>query len=863
MCVGGFAACKVCRRYTGSARRDHLTLGIGDFTRFQNILRHGNGTLAQQKKLSATHGPQPGINWHHEMAVQQWCQDLSSALVPDSGAVVTGSVATDRRSSFILLRTLLETQGSFSSLEMWVAAAQVEKTCIQKHSHDDFKKCLHTMVSYERFITKTLLESGSVFRLQADGRKRVYQVEVGAVLWKFPVALEPVRADLEKSGCISCLGARGPWVVERLIGMHEFPSEMNLEGKASMVEAAVRNATLGTEGEVDTALHQHILRDTRVWTSDGADLDVGPALASKGGFSGLVCHAWDESHSAGRLLASALKHDKEVVEVDRLLVTGKQPYSLAKFVGTSDVFRKRFGDAQVAGSVAFVRNFGWAPQRFQSRARPYARESRRWHSIWTAVAAEADGKDPKRRELAVHFLDSLGGQNSMRLLLGGMLADLSAEHYSWVATGDAANPDASTVMDRMDRFYNRLDVLFLQGQVLKMRDTYAGETLEYLQQAHFYHYGARAAVFGIGDLADPETKCRVREALQRVQRIVMNIQECFKVYRANTSWLALFTAFRLPSTRGCAKEGVHLPSSCGCISCAKGKLQQILAKAQVQQPKKALAQWERLLPRAEALQQGGRSTREAWGQAAVEFPEFGAGRNLVELFLVWKTSTGNLERRFRILAEVATPQRSSMLEGTVETIMFASQAPPSAHLIALSRSDERPTSYLSELQVWHARLYQGAREQTVNRKQRRDAGVSRILVASADPVAASAAPVAASAAPVAEAAFGRKREAAIANAVASSPSKRAHVAPDMNWVQRAEDPDVAPAPTCVEDVAKRVVQQAGKSVASVLAKRENKWCDQASSRHWQQGHNPALLVFSWCSPQRRLQSGKLVGWGSS
>ena len=129
-------------------------------------------------------------------------------------------------------------------------------------------------------------------------------------MWKLPAAREPVRADLVKSGCISCLGARGPWVAERLIGMHEFPSEMHLEGKASMVEDAVRSATLGTKGEVDTELHQHILRSTRVWTSDGADLDVGHALAKGGCFSGLVCHAWDESHSAGRFLASALKHDR-------------------------------------------------------------------------------------------------------------------------------------------------------------------------------------------------------------------------------------------------------------------------------------------------------------------------------------------------------------------------------------------------------------------------------------------------------------------------------------------------------------------------------------------------------------------------
>ena len=76
-----------------------------------------------------------------------------------------------------------------------------------------------------------------------------------------------------------------------------------------------------------------------------------------------------------------------------------------------------------------------------------------------------------------------------------------------------------------------------------------------------------------------------------------------------------------------------MASACGCISCAKEKLQQILAKADVAAAAAtAMAPWEQLLPRVEALQQRGRSTREAWGQAAEEFPEFGAGRKLVELF---------------------------------------------------------------------------------------------------------------------------------------------------------------------------------------------------------------------------------------
>ena len=54
-----------------------------------------------------------------------------------------------------------------------------------------------------------------------------------------------------------------------------------------------------------------------------------------------------------------MKDDPEIGAVDKLLVTGKKPYSLAKFLSTSDVFREKFGDAQQAEGVAFLKNFGW------------------------------------------------------------------------------------------------------------------------------------------------------------------------------------------------------------------------------------------------------------------------------------------------------------------------------------------------------------------------------------------------------------------------------------------------------------------------------------------------------------------------
>ena len=69
-------------------------------------------------------------------------------------------------------------------------------------------------------------------------------------------------------------------------------------------------------------------------------------------------HAWDEAHSAQRLCANALTGDDEISITDQLLVTGKRPYSLAKFLSTSMVFRETVGDQQRADQIAFVKMSG-------------------------------------------------------------------------------------------------------------------------------------------------------------------------------------------------------------------------------------------------------------------------------------------------------------------------------------------------------------------------------------------------------------------------------------------------------------------------------------------------------------------------
>ena len=120
--------------------------------------------------------------------------------------------------------------------------------------------------------------------------------------------------------------------------MEEFPGDMNCDGKVSMFESCVRRACVEEGGEVDIKLHQHVREQTRAWCSDGADLSV--PLAASAFFPGLTFISWDEAHSANRLLANSFVDDEEVTATELLLVTGKRPYSLAKFLTTSTVFRK-------------------------------------------------------------------------------------------------------------------------------------------------------------------------------------------------------------------------------------------------------------------------------------------------------------------------------------------------------------------------------------------------------------------------------------------------------------------------------------------------------------------------------------------
>ena len=142
---------------------------------------------------------------------------------------------------------------------------------------------------------------------------------------------------------------------------------------------------------------------------------------------------------------------------------------------------------------------------------------------------------------------------------------------------------------------------------------------------------------------------------------VASMTEYIKLYRPEHSWLHAFTAFRLPSPLSASDEA-ESAASASVTACLRS-----FTKEAALLWAEAFRELKVMLPRAETYYLNGFHTRAAWGRAAAEWPEFTSGRRLVEMFLAWKTSSGNLERRFRRVRRIRCPSRHSCLTSQSKT----------------------------------------------------------------------------------------------------------------------------------------------------------------------------------------------------
>ena len=169
----------------------------------------------------------------------------------------------------------------------------------------------------------------------------------------------------------------------------------------------------------------------------------------------LAFHVMDSTHSLQLAIRHGMAGDPEIEQLQKVLLTNKRPHpSISNMLRNSTRFRTVFREKQQEDALSVLENLGWAPQRMSSRARPYGRTSLRLHALLAALAEEAEHGHEK--DLALSNLQQIASYK--RLMLIGLLADLTHEHQRLVHETGTSDPDPTNTILLIERFKTRCKV---------------------------------------------------------------------------------------------------------------------------------------------------------------------------------------------------------------------------------------------------------------------------------------------------------------------------------------------------------------------------------------------------------------------
>lgn len=348
---------------------------------------------------------------------------------------------------FIFQRTLLATGSSFTSFPKWIQSAQLSGADIPHGAIGDAvsRQLLQTMADRERQVNMKLFAHCSAAGLQQDGRGDAVAVTCKMVLWRWPPGLS---TDPPVHGVLSLNNGKAPWIVCRVAALTELKADRGADALLDSLESTLCKHSQDENNLKDIA--------GKIWfvTTDGAadELSAGRKFMNK--HRNVRFHFTDECHTAMLALKKVLSADPEIEEVERLLVSGKRPYSVAKWLSTSDICAAHFKDEERADAVSVLENLSWAMQRFDSRKKPLARICLRLQQVFGALASVAESKHKMAAD-ARKLLESLSGDHTNRLVLAAMLADLCWEHSAWVHFGDFTDPCPVALEAAQDKFFLR------------------------------------------------------------------------------------------------------------------------------------------------------------------------------------------------------------------------------------------------------------------------------------------------------------------------------------------------------------------------------------------------------------------------
>ena len=294
-------------------------------------------------------------------------------------------------------------------------------------------------------------------------------------------------------------GDRGSWVVERILGVKSMGSDRTAVATAAATAEIVNSTSAAFKDK------------TLFFCSDNAaDENMAGRLLGEQ-LPHLKFMIGDSAHSLMLAIKNGCKGDPEVNVVQAIFLTNKRPQpSVANLLRHSRRFRPSFTEAQQDRAFSVLSHLGWSPQRMTSRARSWSRCALKIDVVLQALALEAENGSQK--VAALHNLEMLAQYN--RLMIAGMLADLTVEHQACVRQTDTADPDPADLPFQLHKFESRIDLLFMQGHVMKMEHSFTSQISKFLREPSLLLVKKYAILFARPDRTQEDA---IFEPLQRMR----------------------------------------------------------------------------------------------------------------------------------------------------------------------------------------------------------------------------------------------------------------------------------------------------------------------------------------------------------
>ena len=299
------------------------------------------------------------------------------------------------------------------------------------------------------------------------------------------------------------------------------------------------------------------------------------------------------------------------------------------------------------------------------------------------MASEADGTSA-RASWARKLLCELVSYR--RLVMAGLLADLSSMHREWVRQADLDDPQVEEVARADECFRAKLDLWFTKGAVMSSGadKTYTSQVIIFLKKRMTLYFKGQAVTFGI-----PNGRDALFEPLHRVRAVVSRMLELLPKYAPRKGWAQTFMPFLLPNAFG--------PSGDTRLDVRKlfrKALMRLAEQVRCDSPTNAVTEFQKLVPFAERQWSKGADRQQAWARAAAAFPELKMARELVTVYLSCLHSTGATERSLKDVALHHSASRTSMSEDTVENSILIAVHGPTVDSVARRETLQDGTSLI-------------------------------------------------------------------------------------------------------------------------------------------------------------------------